>query len=152
MLEFMDDDGFVSIDKVLQTFNGRLTIGKLQDIVDKDQKGRFEIFGDKVRATNGHSIPIKNIGEKIDPPGVLYHLTSKEAVDQIMKEGLNKQSRIYIHFHAQLPTRTRKRNTLLIITPPKDLEFFRIKNGYIVCRDVIPPSNISVERQNTGMR
>ena len=71
----------------------------LQQIVENDNKGRFEFSEDKssVRALYGHSINV-NLGlEPTIPPPVLYHGTAEKYIDSIMKEGLRHRKRNFVH-------------------------------------------------------
>ncbi|CAJ0954472.1 unnamed protein product, partial [Mesorhabditis belari] len=146
MIAYIDENGFAQIETILRRFHGKMTRELLEKIVREDKKGRYEICGEMIRAVNGHSIPLKIIGDRLStPPSILYHLTSKEAVSSILSTGLDRRTRIYIHFSPEYPQKTPKRNTLLIIDPPKDFEYFRTPNGYIVCKETIPPENIKVE-------
>ena len=76
-----------------------LSLQDLQQIVESDNKGRFEFSEDKssVRALYGHSIDV-NLGlEPTIPPLVLYHGTAEKYIDSIMKEGLRPRKRNFVH-------------------------------------------------------
>jgi putative RNA 2'-phosphotransferase len=60
-------------------------------------KRRFEIIGDKIRATYGHSVPGVCAGELKEPPEFLYHGTTQEATEKILVEGLKPMGRNYVH-------------------------------------------------------
>lgn len=60
-------------------------------------KRRFEIVGDKIRATYGHSVPGVCAGELMEPPEELYHGTTTDAAAIIAVEGLKPMGRNYVH-------------------------------------------------------
>lgn len=67
------------------------------DIVNNSSKKRFQVKGDKIRATYGHSIDIRIDLPAVEPPEILYHGTLRKRVSAILKEGLKPMSRIYVH-------------------------------------------------------
>lgn len=79
--------------------NHGYTFEMLDDIVENNGKARYEYSNDKkyIRARQGHSIQVNvELEEKI-PPKFLYHGTSKSAVSSIMKTGIKKGTRLYVH-------------------------------------------------------
>lgn len=66
---------------------------------DEDQKVRFEIKKNKVRATYGHSLDYVNIetNNETDIPDVLYHGTPKRNVYSILNNGLKPMNRNSVH-------------------------------------------------------
>ena len=63
-------------------------------------KRRFEIVGDKIRATYGHSVPGVCAGELREPPEVLYHGTTADKAAIIAAEGIKPMGRNYVHLSA----------------------------------------------------
>ena len=92
-----DYNGWIKVSVVLGNLG--LSLQDLQQIVESDNKGRFEFSEDKssVRALYGHSIDV-NLGlEPTIPPPILYHGTAEKYVDSIMKEGLRPRKRNFVH-------------------------------------------------------
>jgi putative RNA 2'-phosphotransferase len=99
----MDDQGFVRIAdivKVVQDNNDRMHWLRPHHIIalaTTDPKGRYQVAGDKVRATYGHTIkldlklPTDNI-----PPELYYPATNEEA-DLILEAGLFPSDRAMVH-------------------------------------------------------
>lgn len=102
-------DGWVNILEIIKNIdnfeNFKVNIAELEDIVKKDDKGRFQISSDGkfIRCVQGHSTPlfkgidnavIKNIEEL---PDFLYHGTKKGATSIILKDGLSKMKRTHVH-------------------------------------------------------
>ena len=72
----------------------------LDDICATNNKQRYEFSDDhqKIRARQGHSIPVDVGLTEAAPPDVLYHGTSSEMFwSHIMKDGLLPMSRLYVH-------------------------------------------------------
>jgi putative RNA 2'-phosphotransferase len=95
--ELPDSKGWVKISAVLDRLN--LSLQDLQQIVESDNKGRFEFSEDKssIRALYGHSINVDLGLEPTTPPLVLYHGTAEKYIDSIKKEGLNPRKRNFVH-------------------------------------------------------
>lgn len=92
-----DHNGWVKVSVVLGDLG--LSLQDLQQIIESDNKGRFEFLEDKtsVRALYGHTIDV-NLGlEPTIPPPVLYHGTAEKYIDSIMKEGLRPRKRNFVH-------------------------------------------------------
>ena len=92
-----DYNGWIKVSVVLGNLG--LSLQDLQQIVESDNKGRFEFSEDKssVRALYGHSIDV-NLGlEPTIPPPALYHGTAEKYIDSIMKEGLRPRKRNFVH-------------------------------------------------------
>lgn len=92
-----DYNGWVKTSVVLSRLS--LSLQDLQQIVESDNKGRYEISKDKlsVRALYGHSINVDLGLEPTIPPLVLYHGTAEKYIDSIMKEGLRPRKRNFVH-------------------------------------------------------
>lgn len=71
----------------------------LDDIVSFSNKNRFEynLDGTKIRACQGHSISLDLNLNSLRPPNILYHGTVVTAVPSIMKNGLKKMHRNFVH-------------------------------------------------------
>lgn len=81
----------------------------LDDIVDTNNKNRYEYSSDKkkIRARQGHSIPVDVELKPSTPPDILYHGTSEKMYwNTIIKEGLKPMSRLYVHLSADEETAT----------------------------------------------
>ena len=76
----------------------------IEHIIACSEKKRFEIAGDKVRATYGHSIASKIEFKESVPPNVLFHGTSHSAYKKICRIGLKPMNRQYVHLSADVET------------------------------------------------
>lgn len=65
-------------------------------IVKEDEKGRYQLGQNRIRAVYGHSCNVIMDKEPCLPPVVLYHGTTKEASELILNEGLSSKNRNYV--------------------------------------------------------
>ena len=99
----IDENGWRSIEELC-------TLGfskeEIEDIVKTNNKNRYEYNEDKskIRARQGHSIPVDVELKETDPPNSLYHGTATRFVDSIMREGIKSQSRLYVHLSSDVET------------------------------------------------
>ena len=80
----------------------------LDEIVVTNNKKRYEYNNDKtkIRARQGHSINVDVGLTEAEPPEVLYHGTSNDVIDSIMREGIKRGSRLYVHLSKDKETAT----------------------------------------------
>ena len=105
----MDRLGWVQtkelIDKANQSGRYPLTMDILREIVSTDSKGRYRFSDDetKIKACQGHSIEwVEPELEWREPPQFLYHGTTAEAFEKILRSGgISRMSRHAVHMQAQ---------------------------------------------------
>lgn len=94
----MDKNGYVSVTSLLSKV--AITQEELNHIVDTNDKKRLAYSPDKtmIRASQGHSIKVDVQLKVIRPPRVLYHGTSPDSYDKILRsKGLSKMRRLHVH-------------------------------------------------------
>jgi len=100
----MDDEGFVYIDDLLDLIDERqrsLDWVEAEHIEELARRGggrhRFEVKGDQVRATYGHSFhrPIRY--PAVEPPENLYIGVGKSKMGELRRDGLRPDRRQYVH-------------------------------------------------------
>jgi putative RNA 2'-phosphotransferase len=72
-----------------------------------DDKHRFEVAGNRIRARYGHSFDQPIRYEPCTPPSILYHGTSQRALATIRRQGLRPMGRQYVHLSPDPETATR---------------------------------------------
>jgi putative RNA 2'-phosphotransferase len=96
----LDPEGFTLIDDVVvalgRKFKG-ISRSDVLEVVERCEKGRFEVRGDEIRACYGHSIPIRIQYDPVEPPEILLHGTAHRFLDDIMRVGLRPMDRQYVH-------------------------------------------------------
>ena len=105
----LDKEGFVALDDLVKAISSNpqwswVKLHHIIEIVKKDEKGRFQVIGNKIRATYGHSIELTPCYKKMKPPEILYHGTSRYAIPKIKQEGLKPLKRRYVHLSSDWET------------------------------------------------
>lgn len=94
----IDKNGYVSVSSLLNKVG--ITQEELDHIVDTNDKKRLAYNADKtmIRASQGHSIKVDVELKVSRPPRILYHGTSEESYNKIIKSGgLSKMNRLHVH-------------------------------------------------------
>ena len=104
----LDAEGWVDINDLTKAVSKNLhfAIGRedIEEIISLSEKKRFEILGDRIRATYGHSFDRKIEFKPVEPPEFLYHGTSERAWESIKQEGLKPMNRQYVHLSSDMDT------------------------------------------------
>ena len=101
----LDAAGWTDVDRLVlqckQKF-ANFSHEELHALVAESDKQRFSFNTDKskIRASQGHSIPVALGYLEHAPPELLYHGTVQRFVANIRKEGLHKQKRHHVHLSA----------------------------------------------------
>lgn len=97
----LDEHGFAPLADVLSAVQRRIgsyvTEEQIREVVKNSDKQRFEIEGENIRARYGHSVEGKVEHEPVEPPEILYHGTSPNALAAIRQDGLRSMKRQYVH-------------------------------------------------------
>ncbi len=105
----IDKNGWAEVDKLLLCFkrSGKnLSFDMLEKIVNENDKHRYSFNEDKtkIRANQGHSIPVDVELKEMKPPEILYHGTAVKYLGSIMNNGINKASRLHVHLSQDYKT------------------------------------------------
>jgi len=98
----LDREGWVQVENLIAGSRKKgidLDRETLNRIVETDEKGRYQFSpkGDKIRACQGHSLPVDLGLKPVSPPKYLYHGTTEKVLPSILKRGLVKGNRQYVH-------------------------------------------------------
>lgn len=83
------------------------TRDELAAVVAGNDKQRYAIDGDRIRANQGHSVPVDLDLPPAVPPAHLFHGTGARSVAAIREEGLRPMSRHAVHLSPDRKTATR---------------------------------------------
>lgn len=103
----LSPDGWVPIDTLLTALRAHgkgMTREQLDTVVADNDKQRFAIDGDRIRASQGHSVPVELGLDPVTPPALLYHGTARRNLDSIMAKGVHKGSRHHVHLSGDTTT------------------------------------------------
>lgn len=100
----LDAEGWVMLQELCEAIRkkgpefNQLEVEDILGMVISAKKQRHEIKDGMIRAIYGHSTHISPVYKPmLPPPSELYHGTSKEAVSEILEEGLKPMNRLYVH-------------------------------------------------------
>ncbi len=145
----VDSEGWVDIEGMIRGSRGRLTKELVMEIVATNNKQRFAISedGKKIRAKQGHSIPVDLKLEPKVPPEFLYHGTEVDVTRVILAEGLKKMRRHHVHMADETGTAVkvgmRHGSPVVFRIDAKKMhdfghKFFQSENGVWLV-DYVPP-------------
>ena len=102
----LGEAGWIGVDELLRAVNQHgvaLTLDQLKHIVATSDKKRFAFSedGQRIRASQGHSIDVDLQYEPQTPPELLYHGTATRFLDSIRKDGLKRMERHHVHLSAE---------------------------------------------------
>lgn len=152
----LDKNGWANIKDIIK--NSNISQKELIEIVETNNKQRFEFSKNmtKIRARQGHSINVDVELKKQIPTQSLFHGTSNQRIDSILKNGLQKQERLFVHLteDQDLAIKSGKRHggeaVLIEITCEQIMEMLRdnfifyLSNNNVWLVDNIPPKYIKV--------
>lgn len=112
----------------------------LETVVRESDKQRFSIStdGTRIRANQGHSVPVDLGLQAVPPPELLYHGTVPRFLEQIFQDGIKKMNRHAVHLSKDVETASKvgqRRGAAVILTVEAGkmhrdgLQFFCSDNG-----------------------
>ena len=105
----LDENGWASVDELLSKSakaGQHFDRPTLEQVVAQNDKKRFafSVDGQKIRASQGHSIEVDLALQPVSPPDVLYHGTTIRFHQSILEKGLIPGSRNHVHLSADVQT------------------------------------------------
>jgi putative RNA 2'-phosphotransferase len=139
----LDPQGWAPINELIaksQAAGTSFNRNDLLEVIEKSEKKRFSLSmdGQRIRAAQGHSIPVDLGLIPQEPPRILYHGTALQFLASILSEGLKPQARQQVHLSSDIETATRvgKRHGKPVILKVEALQmhakgyrFFLAENG-----------------------
>ncbi len=103
----LDPAGWVPVAVLIAALN--ISRDRLDEVVAGNDKRRYAIEPgpdgqDRIRASQGHTVPVELGLAPVPPPATLYHGTTAGAVESIMREGLVRGARHDVHLSADTAT------------------------------------------------
>ncbi|MFE1170953.1 RNA 2'-phosphotransferase [Streptomyces sp. NPDC058773] len=123
------------------------TRAELAAVVADNDKQRYVIDGDRIRANQGHSVPVDLDLPPAVPPPVLFHGTVARNVAAIRDEGLRPMARHAVHLSPDRETATRvggRRGKPVVLTVDAAAmhragHVFRVSANGVWLTDRVPP-------------
>ncbi|MFB9447816.1 RNA 2'-phosphotransferase [Dactylosporangium vinaceum] len=150
----LDAAGWVPVDEFLAAMH--LDRATLDAVVAGNDKQRFAVAVgadgiERIRANQGHSIPVELGLEESQPPEMLFHGTAAASLSSILATGLNRGGRHHVHLSPDTATAARvgaRRGgaTVILTVLAGDMArgghtFYRSQNG-VWLTDEVPPEFI----------
>ncbi|MBB3999185.1 RNA 2'-phosphotransferase [Aureimonas pseudogalii] len=146
----LDEAGWADFRVLCSAIETRFGVSEndVRRIVDENQKKRFVVLGEKVRAAQGHSVAVDIGLQASRPPALLFHGTKASNRAAIMAEGLSKRRRHHVHLSidretAEQVAARRAGESLILEVDARAMqaagaEFFLSENG-VWLTDAVPP-------------
>ncbi|GAA5161757.1 RNA 2'-phosphotransferase [Viridibacterium curvum] len=105
----LDPQGWANIDELMgcaRRHGTQLDREHIEQVVETSDKRRFIISddGERIRANQGHSIPVDLGLVPVSPPDHLFHGTATRFIEAIRAEGLLPRARHHVHLSASRET------------------------------------------------
>jgi putative RNA 2'-phosphotransferase len=156
----LDDAGWVGVEELLAALarsGMRLTRDELDAVVRSNDKQRFAFdhSGTRIRASQGHSVPVALGYASEIPPDVLFHGTVERFLAAILADGLRPGRRHAVHLSPDVATARTvggRRGTPVILRvdaaamAADGIPFTRSANGVWLVA-AVPPEHLSRDRE-----
>lgn len=157
--------GWVAVDDLLAAMSAQglsISRSELETVVSRSDKQRFafDATGHRIRANQGHSVPVDLELSPSIPPATLYHGTGSQNRDSILLHGLDRRSRHHVHLSADPETARRvgqRHGKPLVFsidanTMTQDgILFYRTTNG-VWLTDTVPPQYLGFHEPQSCLK
>lgn len=98
----LDESGWAEVSELTEKARKvgvNLTPAIIRQIVATSDKQRFTLSPDcsRIRANQGHSVPVELGLQELEPPEFLYHGTARRNLISIRREGIRRGRRNHVH-------------------------------------------------------
>ena len=105
----LDSHGWVDVDTLLTALADHgmaMSRSDLQRVVQGNDRQRFDWDADtdRIRARQGHSVPVDLGLPSREPPALLYHGTPLGSLASILRTGLDRRGRHHVHLSSDVDT------------------------------------------------
>lgn len=146
----LDEGGWVRIDTLIEAAAAhgfRFTRAELDHVVEANDKKRFAVEGDRIRASQGHTVEVDLGLLPATPPPYLYHGTVAAYLGAIRAEGLRAMNRHDVHLSPDRETATRvgaRRGRPVVLSVDagamhRDGHVFRVSANGVWLTEAVPP-------------
>jgi putative RNA 2'-phosphotransferase len=153
----LDGSGWADVRAVLMAFEHSglaCDLDRLRQVVASNDKQRFELSEDRarIRARQGHSVPIAHEWPRVSPPDLLFHGTTTPFLPAIQAQGLKRMRRHHVHLSGDLHTARlvgARRGDPVVLSvgaaamSARGLPFYLTANG-VWLTDHVPPEYLAL--------
>ncbi|WP_329079475.1 MULTISPECIES: RNA 2'-phosphotransferase [unclassified Streptosporangium] len=128
-----------------------ITRDELALVVAGNDKRRFTVEGDRIRANQGHTVDVDLGLPPVEPPEILFHGTVGAYVGAIREEGLRPMNRHAVHLSPDRETATRvgarRGRPVVLVVRSGEMHRagheFRVSANGVWLAAHVPPAHIS---------
>jgi putative RNA 2'-phosphotransferase len=154
----MNQHGWVDLDVLVDAMRTRYKWSnkeKLFSIIESDEKGRYEIKVNKIRARYGHSVDVDLDYDENTLPEV-YYGASREEVDILLEKGIRPVKQRYVHLStsadkAREVAKIHTEDPVLLVVNAQEAQDDGVAilsaTENIVLSDEIPPQYLSLMKE-----
>lgn len=154
----MNQHGWVDLDVLVDAMRTRYKWSnkeKLFSIIESDEKGRYEIKVNKIRARYGHSVDVDLDYEENTLPEV-YYGASREEVDILLEKGIRPIKQRYVHLSTSVDkarevAKIHTEDPVLLVVNAEEAQNEGVAilsaTENIVLADEIPPQYLSLMKE-----
>jgi putative RNA 2'-phosphotransferase len=146
----LDPQGWVAVDDLLRAMDRHgmpISRAELEHVVATNDKRRFAVDGDRIRASQGHTVDVDLGLPPATPPAYLHHGTVAPHLDAIRAEGLRPMNRHHVHLSPDRETASRvgaRRGRPVVLTVEAgamhdDGHVFHVSANGVWLTDAVPP-------------
>ncbi|MFJ8694547.1 RNA 2'-phosphotransferase [Streptomyces roseolilacinus] len=146
----LDPQGWVAVDDLLRAmdrYGMPISRAELEHVVATNDKRRFAVDGDRIRASQGHTVDVDLGLPPATPPAYLHHGTVAPHLDAIRAEGLRPMNRHHVHLSPDRETASRvgaRRGRPVVLTVEagamhEDGHVFHVSANGVWLTDAVPP-------------
>jgi putative RNA 2'-phosphotransferase len=151
----MNQHGWVDLEVLVDAMRTRYKWSnkeKLYSIIESDEKGRYEIKGNKIRARYGHSVDVDLDYDENTLPEV-YYGASREEVDILLEKGIKPVRQRYVHLSTSVDkarevAKIHTEDPVLLVVNAREAQDDGVAilsaTENIVLSDEIPPQYLSL--------
>ncbi|GAA1908370.1 RNA 2'-phosphotransferase [Streptomyces durmitorensis] len=147
----LDESGWTEIDALLAAAAAhgfRFTRAELEHVVAVNDKKRFAVEGDRIHASQGHSVDVDLNLPPAAPPAYLFHGTVARNMAAIRAEGLRPMNRHAVHLSPDRATATRvgaRRGRPVVLSVDagamhRDGHVFQVSANGVWLTSAVPPA------------
>jgi putative RNA 2'-phosphotransferase len=129
---------------------------ELDDVIARNDKQRFALddTGQRIRASQGHSVEVDLHMSAVEPPDVLYHGTTDKVLASILDVGLRRMARHHVHLSENAETALtvggRRGRPVVLVVDAKGMHedgySFYVSDNGVWLVDEVPAERLTVTR------
>jgi len=150
----IDEDGWIDFDELVKVTRRKFKWANrwlIKALVYSDEKGRYEMRDEKIRARYGHSVKVKLRDYPTADEEFLYYGTSEEEAQRIVEIGIKPVNQTFVHLSTSMEKGMevailRTKNPVIVEVDAKRAREDGVRiikaNRFIALAEEIPPKYV----------